>query len=58
MTSYERAFYRLRVVMTLILSSTPFCFLCMDELVYSVSLFILEARSIQYEVTNQAVRNA
>ncbi|VDP27959.1 unnamed protein product [Heligmosomoides polygyrus] len=36
MTSYERAFYRLRVVMTLILSSTPFCFLCMDELVYSI----------------------
>ncbi|WKY10144.1 hypothetical protein Q1695_002470 [Nippostrongylus brasiliensis] len=36
MTSTERAFYRLRLIMTLILSSTPFCFLCMDQAVYSI----------------------
>uniref|UniRef100_A0A158PCW6 DC_STAMP domain-containing protein n=1 Tax=Angiostrongylus cantonensis TaxID=6313 RepID=A0A158PCW6_ANGCA len=36
MTSKERTFYRVRLVMTLILSSTPFCFMCMDMGVYSV----------------------
>uniref|UniRef100_A0A7I4YTY3 DC_STAMP domain-containing protein n=1 Tax=Haemonchus contortus TaxID=6289 RepID=A0A7I4YTY3_HAECO len=36
MTSRERTYYRLRLVMTLILSATPFCFICMDEAVYSI----------------------
>ncbi|KAL6743243.1 hypothetical protein Aduo_016308 [Ancylostoma duodenale] len=36
MTTREKAFYRLRVVMTLILSATPFCFICMDQAVYMV----------------------
>ncbi|KAK6039985.1 hypothetical protein COOONC_22511 [Cooperia oncophora] len=36
MTSREKAYYRLRVVITLILSATPFCFICMDEAVYSI----------------------
>ncbi|EYC09873.1 hypothetical protein Y032_0058g2868 [Ancylostoma ceylanicum] len=36
MTTREKAFYRLRVIMTLILSATPFCFICMDQAVYMV----------------------
>ncbi|VDO45087.1 unnamed protein product [Haemonchus placei] len=41
MTSRERTYYRLRLVITLILSATPFCFICMDEAVYSVGFQIL-----------------
>ncbi|KAK6758675.1 hypothetical protein RB195_016102 [Necator americanus] len=36
MTTREKAFYRLRITMTLILSATPFCFICMDEAVYMI----------------------
>ncbi|KAK6015533.1 hypothetical protein OSTOST_19042, partial [Ostertagia ostertagi] len=35
MTAREKAYYRLRLVITLILSATPFCFICMDEAIYS-----------------------
>ncbi|VDK52429.1 unnamed protein product [Cylicostephanus goldi] len=36
MTTRERTFYHLRIVITLILSATPFCFICMDQAVYMV----------------------
>ncbi|CAJ0589404.1 unnamed protein product [Cylicocyclus nassatus] len=36
MTAREKTFYHLRIVVTLIMSATPFCFVCMDQAVYMV----------------------